>query len=84
MAANRPCIAWFDLLVYSSPVGSSLTVGASGNPSKVVVTASSTGGKRVLVPIGMTADAAGEALAYVVPTLNTHGGEWYAARVYGL
>jgi hypothetical protein len=84
LGANRPCIAWFDLLVYSSPAGSSLTIGASGNPSKVVVTASATGGKRVLVPVGLTADASGEAIAYLVPTINTYGGEWYAARVYGL
>jgi len=49
LGAGRKCVAWVDLLVYSSPAGCSITMGATGNPSQVVVTAASTGGKRVSV-----------------------------------
>ena len=84
LGAGRKCVAWVDLLVYSSPAGCSITMGATGNPSQVVVTAASTGGKRVSVPLSMTASADGTAFAYFVPSLTGHGGAWYGTTVYGL
>jgi len=70
LGAGRKCVAWVDLLVYSSPAGCSITMGATGNPSQVVVTAASTGGKRVSVPLSLTASADGTAFAYFVPSLT--------------
>ena len=84
LGAGRKCVAWVDMVVYSSPAGSAITMGATGNPSQVVVTSASTGGKRVSVPLAMTASSDGTAFAYFVPTLTGHGGAWYGTTVYGL
>jgi hypothetical protein len=83
LGANRKCIAWFDLRVYSG-ASTSITLGGSGNPSTVVVTNQATGGQRTWVPLALTANASGTALAYMVPTLNGHGGAWYGVSLYGL
>ncbi len=82
LGANRKLIGWFDLRVFG-PGSSSLTIGGSGNPSTVVVSNQQTGGARTSVPFAMTATADGRATAYIVGTLNGHGGSWYGTTLWG-
>jgi hypothetical protein len=72
-----------DMVVYSSPAGAP-SPRRHRQPVPVVVTSASTGGKRVSVPLAMTASSDGTAFAYFVPTLTGHGGAWYGTTVYGL
>src|SRR5262245_38721437 len=81
LGANRKCIAWFDLRVYSG-ASTALVLGGSGNPSTVVVTNGATGGQRTWVPLALTANASGNAVAYMVPSQTGHGGVWFATQLY--
>jgi hypothetical protein len=83
LGANRKCIAWFDLSVFG-PGTRSFTLGATGNPSTVVVTNQATGGVRTWVPLALTSLADGRAYAWMAPTKSGDGGTWFATEVYGL
>ena len=84
LGPNRACVAWLDVRVAHPPT-STLKIGATGNPSTLLVTHQASGGQRMQVPFAFTATASGESTLYLVPTVPTGSGAyWHAASIYGL
>jgi hypothetical protein len=80
LGANTQAMGTIDLKLFSS-TPTTVRISATNNPSTMVLTTGSTGGKRVTVQVPMKATASGFATVLLQPDTSDQGFIWYGADV---